>query len=413
MAPIPDYPGVYVEEVPSGIRTISGVATSICAFVGRTRRGPLANTDGPVGVHSFGEFEQVFGAMHPDLAIGQVVRDFFINGGGHAVILRLCHAGMAPADEGDGEEGGPALNEADYLGDIELETGLHALRRLDLFNLLCIPPDIPQGDTAPAVYQAGLQLCVERRAILLVDPPVAWKDVSDIVGTHVDGVAALGLTGSPARNAAIYFPRLLQRVAGPTEPPTPCVPCGAVAGVIARTDINRGVWKAPADTDATLNGIDSLVTQLSDGDNGLLNPVGVNALRIFPIYGKVIWGARTLRGDDALADEYKYLPVRRLALYIEESVSRGIAWAAFAPNGEALWSQLRLNIGAFMQSLFRQGAFQGVNAQDAWFVRCDAQTNTRDDLDQGRCNVVIGFAPLKPAEFVLLRISQLTASVPD
>jgi len=413
MAPAPDYPGVYVEEMPSGIRTISGVATSICAFVGRTRRGPLANTGGPVAVHSFGEFEHVFGAMHPDLAMGQVVRDFFTNGGGHAVILRLCHAGMTPADEGDGEEGGPALNDADYLGDIELESGLHALRRLDLFNLLCIPPDLPQGDTAPAVYQAALQLCVERRAMLLVDPPVAWKNVSDIVGSHVDGLAALGLTGSAARNAAVYFPRLLHRVAGPTEPPTSCVPCGAVAGVIARTDGNRGVWKAPAGTDATLNGIDSLVTRLSDGENGLLNPAGVNALRIFPIYGKVVWGARTLCGDDALADEYKYLPVRRLALYIEESVSRGIAWAAFAPNGEALWSQLRLNIDAFMQSLFRQGAFQGVNAQDAWFVRCDAQTHARDDLDQGRCNVVIGFAPLKPGEFIVLRISQLTASVPD
>lgn len=413
MTPAPDYPGVYVEEVPSGIRTISGVATSICAFVGRTRRGPLANTDGPVAVHSFGEFEHVFGGMHPDLAMGQVVRDFFNNGGGHAVILRLCHAGMTPSDEGDVEEAGPALNDADYLGDRELETGLHALRRVDLFNLLCIPPDLPQGDTAPAVYQAGLQLCVQRRAILLVDPPVAWKDVNEIVGGHVDGAAALGLTGTAARNAALYFPRLLQRVAGATEPPASCVPCGAVAGVIARTDSNRGVWKAPAGLDVMLIGIDSPVVQMSDEENGLLNPLGINALRKFPVHGNVIWGARTLRGDDALADEYKYLPVRRLALHIEESVSRGIAWAAFAPNGEALWSQLRLDIGAFMQSLFRQGAFQGVNAQDAWFVRCDAQTNTRDDLDQGRCNVVIGFAPLKPGEFVMLRMSQLTASVPD
>lgn len=411
MAPTPNYPGVYVEEVPSGVRTISGVATSICAFVGRTRRGPLA-TDGPVAVHSFGEFERVFGGLNPDLAMGQVVWDFFHNGGGHAVILRLCHADMTPSDE-DREEAGPALNDADYLGDTELGTGLHALRRIDLFNLLCIPPDLPQGDTATAVYQAALQLCVERRAMLLVDPPVAWADVSDIVGGHVDGVAALGLTGSAARNAALYFPRLLQRVAGSTEPPTSCVPCGAVAGVIARTDSNRGVWKAPAGLDATLNGIDSLVTQLSDHENGFLNPLGINALRKFPVHENVIWGARTLRGDDASADEYKYLPVRRLALHIEESVSRGIAWAAFAPNDEVLWAQLRLNVSAFMQSLFRQGAFQGVNARDAWFVKCDTETHTRADLDQGRCNVLIGFAPLKPAEFVVLRISQLTASLPE
>ena len=411
MAPAPNYPGVYVEEISSGVRTIKSTATSICAFVGRTQRGPLANTDGPVAVYSFNEFERVFGALHPDLSMGQVVRDFFINGGGYAVILRLCHADVTPSDEGS-EVAGPALSDADYLGDLESGTGLHALRRVDLFNLLCIPADTPQGDTAPAVYQAALQLCVERRAILLVDPPVAWTGVSDIVGGAADGLAALELTGSAARNAAIYFPRLLQRLAGPTEPPTPCVPCGAVAGVIARTDTIRGVWKAPAGVDATIIGIAGLVVQLSDDKNGLLNPVGINALRGFPGYGNVIWGARTLRGDDISADEYKYLPVRRLALHIEESVSRGIAWAAFEPNDEALWAQLRLNVNAFMYSLFRQGAFHGASAQEAWFVRCDAQTHNRNDLDRGICNMTIGFAPLKPAEFVVLRLSQATSSAP-
>lgn len=411
MAPAPDYPGVYVEEISSGVRTINGAATSICAFIGRTQRGPLANTDGPVAVYSFEDFERVFGALHPDLAMGQVVGDFFHNGGSHAVILRLRHADATPSDE-NSEAAGPALTDADYLGDLESGTGLHALRRVDLFNLVCIPPDMPQGDTAPAVYQAVLQLCVERRAILLVDPPVAWTGVGDIVGEHVDGVAALGLTGSAARNAVLYFPRLLKRFAGPTKPAIACVPCGAVAGVIARTDINRSVWKAPAGMDATLDGIDSLVMQLTDDENGLLNPVGINALRIFPIYGKVVWGARTLRGDDASADEYKYLPVRRLALHIEESVSRGIAWAAFEPNDEALWSRLRLSVNAFMHVLFRQGAFQGANPQEAWFVRCDVQTHTLNDLDRGICNVTIGFAPLKPAEFVVLRVSQATGSAP-
>jgi phage tail sheath protein FI len=296
------------------------------------------------------------------------------------------------------------LTDADYLGDAAVGSGLHALHRLDLFNLLCIPPDTPQGDTSPAVYQAALAHCVERRAMLLVDPPAAWNDATVIAHDNGAAVTALGLTGEAARNAILYFPRLL-RLAPDSRQATVCVPCGAAAGVIARTDSQRGVWKAPAGSEAHLRDVSDLAVPLTDLENGLLNPIGVNALRVFPGRGKLIWGARTLRGADSMGDEYKYVPVRRLAMHIEESVSRGIAWAAFEPNDEPLWGTLRLNVGAFLQGLFREGAFQGTTPREAYFVQCDAQTTTQEDINRGRCNVVIGFAPLKPAEFVVLRIA--------
>jgi phage tail sheath protein FI len=180
-----------------------------------------------------------------------------------------------------------------------------------------------------------------------------------------------------------------------------------VAGVIARTDASRGVWKAPAGIDASLAGVADLDVNLTDDENGQLNPLGVNCLRSFPIVGRVVWGARTLRGADLLADEYKYVPVRRLALYIEESLFRGTQWVVFEPNDEPLWAQIRLNLGAFMQNLFRQGAFQGVSPREAYFVKCDRETTTPHDVNLGRVNILVGFAPLRPAEFVVLQIQQI------
>ena len=146
---------------------------------------------------------------------------------------------------------------------------------------------------------------------------------------------------------------------------------------------------------------------MTDGENGKINPLGINALRTFPVAGNVVWGARTLEGADALASEWKYVPVRRLALYIEESLYRGTQWVVFEPNDEPLWSQIRLNLGAFMQDLFRQGAFQGISPREAYFVKCDKETTTQSDIDRGIVNILVGFAPLKPAEFVVLKIQQI------
>ena len=188
-------------------------------------------------------------------------------------------------------------------------------------------------------------------------------------------------------------------------------PCGTVAGLYARTDGNRGVWKAPAGTDANLTGVVSLATTLTDGENGSLNPLGVNCLRTFPVYGAVCWGARTLRGADQLTSEYKHVPVRRLALYLEESLYRGTQWVVFEPNDEPLWAQIRLNIGAFMNTLFRQGAFQGSSPREAYLVKCDRETTTQDDINRGVVNILVGFAPLKPAEFVVISIQQLAGQI--
>jgi phage tail sheath protein FI len=176
---------------------------------------------------------------------------------------------------------------------------------------------------------------------------------------------------------------------------------------MARTDAARGVWKAPAGIDASLAGVSDLTINLTNDDNGELNPLGINCFRNFPVIGRVVWGARTLRGADLLADEYKYVPVRRLALFLEESLYRGTQWVVFEPNDEPLWAQVRLNIGAFMQGLFRQGAFQGTTPQDAYFVKCDSETTTPNDQNLGRVNILVGFAPLRPAEFVILQIQQM------
>jgi hypothetical protein len=257
------------------------------------------------------------------------------------------------------------------------------------------------------VYQEAMSYCAKRRAILIVDSKNGWVSVS----AAQSGVGTMNLTGDTARNAAIYFPRIKQadpQLGGQIDT---FVPCGMIAGVMARTDSQRGVWKAPAGIDAALTGVAGLQVEMTDAENGLLNPLGINCLRAFPVYGRVVWGSRTLRGADVAADEYKYLPVRRVALFIEESLYRGTQWVVFEPNDEPLWAQIRLNIGAFMQNLFRQGAFAGRTPSEAYFVKCDKETTTQNDINLGIVNIVVGFAPLKPAEFVILKIQQMAGQI--
>ena len=556
------YPGVYVEEISSGVRTITGVATSITAFIGRALRGPV---DKAVIVNSFGDFESRFGSLWNDASLGFAVRDFFVNGGGQAVIVRLYRADTADVPDsnpaappaairaitvgdfdflaasvgrwGNGlrveidlkNVSGPALfnlsvrdivtgrserylnltavdsarridrvlaaesglivsaaapdgseaiaagkdslsvNEdayaaankalsdkrnADPAADVAAEIaaiaaakavldaalanaalavsdglalavsdflpanaetdkkGLYALEQTDLFNLLCIPPYRAATDTVDidaGLVSAAASYCEKRRAMLLLDAPKAWttKDKARDGFNDPDN----DNVGTRSRNAALFFPRLRQ--------PNPLrdgqietfAACGAVAGVFARTDANRGVWKAPAGFDATLVGVPQLSVPLTDPENGELNPLGINCLRAMPSTGRVVWGARTLRGADQLADEYKYIPVRRTALFIEESLFRGLKWAVFEPNDAPLWAQIRLNVGSFMHNMFRQGAFQGSSPRDAYFVRCDKDTTTQNDINLGIVNVVVGFAPLKPAEFVVLKLQQIAGQI--
>jgi len=378
------HPGVYVEELPSGVRTITGVATSVTAFVGQALSGPV---DEPVTITSVGDFERTFGELHQSMPLGYAVRDFFLNGGSQAVIVRLAGA--------------------NFPGSLSNKTGLYALERTDLFNLLCIAADVRGGDVPDDVYEEALSYCVRRRAMLLVDAKAAWTTVA----AAQSGLAGMNLTGDAARNAALYFPRIRQADATLGGQVGTFAASGMVAGVIARTDARHGVWKAPAGLDAVLDGAAGLSVEMTDAENGVLNPLGINCLRSFPVHGRVVWGARTLRGADAAADEYKYVPVRRTALFIEESLYRGLAWVAFEPNDEPLWAQIRLTVGAFMHNLFRQGAFQGQTPREAYLVKCDRETTTQSDIDLGVVNIVVGFAPLKAAEFVIIRLQQLAGRI--
>jgi phage tail sheath protein FI len=301
---------------------------------------------------------------------------------------------------------GPPVIESELIGvDGVTKSGIYALRNTDIFTILCVPPIDRQSRFMGSLYTEAATLCIERRSMLLVDPPVQWTD-ADIA---VSRLANLRPNGVDAKNAAVYFPwiKLPDKDGALLQFP----PSGAVAGVWARTDGQRNVAKAPAGTDASLSGVSELMVKLTDGENGRLNPLGVNCLRTFPVIGSVVWGARTLRGADRLADQWKYVPVRRTALFIEESLYRGTQWVVFEPNDEPLWSAIRLNVGAFMNSLFRQGMFQGRTPQEAYLVKCDKDNNPQNDIDRGIVNILVGFAPLKPAEFVVIHIQQLAGQL--
>jgi phage tail sheath protein FI len=220
-----------------------------------------------------------------------------------------------------------------------------------------------------------------------------------------------GLTGTNGINAAFYFPWLIAPDPLQENRPGEFPPCGFIAGLYARTDANRGVWKAPAGTEASLAGVLGPKIVLTDDENGVLNPQAVNCIRNFPVFGTISWGARTLQGNDQIGSEWKYIPVRRTALFIEETLYRALKWVVFEPNDEPLWAQIRLNVGAFMNDLFRQGAFQGKTPRDAYFVKCDKETTTQSDINRGIVNMVVGFAPLKPAEFVIVKIQQMAGQI--
>lgn len=293
------------------------------------------------------------------------------------------------------------------------KTGIYALDTFRLFNILCIPPDNPPDDHFNGVWSAAATYCHSRRAFLLIDPPAQWTNDWLQGQTSRIGMADIGTAlGDDGEYAAVYFPNIIEPDPLLNGQPGIFPPCGAVAGIMARTDASRGVWKAPAGVnDGTIIGSTALSAQLTDTDSGMLNPLGINCLRTFRVYGNVVWGSRTVSGADQQANDYKYIPIRRLALFIEESLYRGTKWAVFEPNDEPLWSQLRLSIGSFMNDLYRKGAFQGSSAKDAYFVICDGTTTTPNDIDLGMVNVTVGFAPLKPAEFVVLSIQQQAGQV--
>jgi phage tail sheath protein FI len=337
---------------------------------------------------------------------GSSVQASAVAGDDLATRLKLLAGAVSAAGKAETLQGGneQPLTEADFynafIASRADRKGIYALEAVDLFNILCLP-----GITDPGVLADADAYCHERRAFFIIDAPPAAKDPATMVTT----ISGSSLPKSDY--AAVYFPWI--DVADPLNGGRlrRTAPCGTIAGLYARTDASRGVWKAPAGTEATLTGVLKVEYNLTDRENGTLNPLGVNCIRALPVFGPVSWGARTLRGADALTSEWKYIPVRRLALYIEESLYRGTQWVVFEPNDEPLWSQIRLNLGAFMHTLFRQGAFQGRTPREAYLVKCDRDTTTQDDINRGIVNIVVGFAPLKPAEFVIIKIQQLAGQV--
>lgn len=396
----PEYlaPGVYVEEIrPARPQWIEPVPTSIAAFVGRTRRGP---TDAPTLLSSFADFERLYGGLAADCPLSHAVQQFFENGGTQCYIARVVHR----AANGSSDESAP-ITDADLVGPglQAAGRGLWMLDAVDLVNILCIPPLAPGVDVAARSWDVAIGWARSRRAFLIVDAPASWTTVAE-------AAAAVGNLVARDPNAAIYFPRLLAAVGARARRPRSFAACGAIAGVIARTDRERGVWKAPAGIEARLNGVAGLSLAVSGHENGLLNRQAVNVLRSFPVYGPLVWGARTLAGYDGSGSEWQYIPSRRLALHIEESLDRGTRWAVFEAGGEPLWAKIRSAVGDFMQSLFRAGAFQGATPGDAYFVRCGPDTTSQAEVAQGTTNLLVGFAALKPAEFLLIRLAIRTAA---
>jgi phage tail sheath protein FI len=290
-----------------------------------------------------------------------------------------------------------------FVGTISGKTGMYALEDVDLFNILCVPEAATMSSAADvqAFYSEAERYVESRRAMLIIDIPPAVAELDQMQTWIADNDSLRD------PDAAVYFPRASIPDPLNQNRPRSIGVSGTIAGLYARTDAQRGVWKAPAGTEASLRNITSLDYLLTDLENGVLNPLGVNCLRNFPVYSNICWGARTLEGADVLASDWKYVPVRRLTLYLEESLYRGTKWVVFEPNDEPLWAQIRLNVGSFMQDLFRKGAFQGSTPSQAYFVKCDSETTTQQDIDNGIVNILVGFAPLKPTEFVILQIQQI------
>lgn len=325
-------------------------------------------------------------------------------------------------DGTDGAWTAPGLWDA--IAEVELgESGRLTRIAPAVFNLMCIP-DLALAAAAEQDYviAAAHKFCASRQAFLIVDPPPPESAKGPATDTTVDniGIGSAGLENlmtwadnllSPDNVAAATYYPWVQIVDPVTGLPRSVPPSGTVAGVYAATDTARGVWKAPAGVEAQLAGVIALAdTSITDTVNGDLNVMGINCLRTFPLYQSIVWGSRTLAGSDIASSPFKYIPVRRLADFIEQSLQQSLRWAVFEPNAPTLWSSITLEVTAFMAGLFAAGAFAGASAAQAYSVACNATTTSPTDMLSGIVNVNVGFAPVDPAEFVMLNIQINAAS---
>jgi phage tail sheath protein FI len=377
--------GISIGETPTSRRFIPDAPTAITAFIDFFATGP---TKVPTPITSFAAFQQTFGGLDPRSEASYQLLQFFSNGGQSAIVYNIAVEPSSPL----------------FVSALE-----SALTSLTLSaNLLTLPAtaNLAPAD-AHAVMLAAQTFCETNRAFYIADIPP-----STAAATPAAIEAWFANTGLAAiDSAALYYPRLT--IADPLHPTLSreIASSGTVAGIYARTDSTEGVWTSPAGTGATIANATPVVT-LTDLASNELNSLGINPIRTFPGYGTVVWGARTAAGGNAGNSVYKYVSVRRLAIYIESSLQDGLQWSVFEPNNEILWTAIRLAVSAFMLQLWTKGALQGSLPQQSFFVKCDATTTTQNDVDNGRVNIQIGFAPLQPAEFVIVSIAALTASCP-
>lgn len=375
-----EHPEVYIEEISLRVPHIKAAATAVTGFVGTFPAGPVGV---PVTVDSVAHFTTTFGAPGRATETSVAVQDFFANGGAHAVVVAA----------GGPDQPATADELIDSLAILNPTTS-----SAPAIQLLCMPEmarrTAPFSDVAFAdLLLRATDFCVQNRILLLVDPNVAGDELADI--EH-------WLTSNPSwgsTNSALYFPRL-HTAASRAANRGPVAASGAVAGVIARTDARRGVWKAPAGPETSMGAL--VATELSDQQQSPLNREGVNLIRRLAKVGTVIWGART--GSGSVGDSLHYLAVRRTALFIEHSLHQGLQWVIGEPNNALLWERIDQSASAFMRYLWRSGALVGAMPEGAFFVRCDDTTMTRADRRRGRTIVEVGFAPVRPAEFVVLRV---------
>ncbi len=297
-----------------------------------------------------------------------------------------------------GTDGTGPVTLGQYRGSVTIRgrTGLRAFDTVRI-NMLALP-----GRNTPAFLSESMAYCDLHDIFLVADGPGSidgdFQTTASDVRQFVEGLPAR------SNNAAMFYPwvQVTDPVGIGRNPVRFVPPSGHMAGIFARTDIARGVWKAPAGIEATVSGAIDLQHDLENGDQDILNPIGLNCIRQFPNSGTVVWGSRTLSSDP----EWRYVSVRRLALFLKESIELGLQWAVFEPNDNELWDRIRLNIEAFMLGMFRQGAFQGETPEAGFRVKCDRETNPQELVDQGIVTALVGFAPVKPAEFVVIQISQ-------
>ena len=381
---MPEYltPGVYIEEVRNGARPIEGTSTVTAAFLGLAPNGGV-DVGEPVALTNWGDFRRRYAeGATSSTPLANAVQGFFMNGGTRCYVVNLGSNG-------------------------DVAKALKALTRFDEIAMVAYP-----GANDPGTHDLLLTHCEEDGArFAILDGPAEVTDLSTL--TKVATVAATGVTDDkkPKPGSAwkpretergfggTYFPHLLARDALDPAKIVPVAPSGHIAGMFARNDIERGVFKAPANM--SVRGALGLTQRLSDAEQAVLNPESVNVIRFFSGRGVILWGARTLA---PAASEWRYVPVRRLFSMVEKSIKRGTQWVVFEPNDERLWKSIRRDVNAFLMLLWRQGALQGATAEQAFYVKCDAETNTQAEIDAGRVVIEVGMAPVKPAEFVIFRI---------